>query len=177
MKVRITPPPAPGVKAVLVLAQLNPGVGVEPVLQAVAGSLAMWNQNTGSSSELARNGLRFSGGVKGPFENHPLICDWLKRLFWAKALTTWFSLCSVQVLQKTMGFCYQILTDPACDPRKKDGALHMIGSLAEILLKVRLAQNVCSCVQVLPRSPSFWPFLFFLCYSSIVYLTKLFTTI
>jgi hypothetical protein len=41
MKVRITPPPAPGVKAVLVLAQLNPGVGVEPVLQAVAGSLAM----------------------------------------------------------------------------------------------------------------------------------------
>lgn len=35
-----------------------------------------------------------------------------------------------------MGFCYQILTDPACDPRKKDGALHMIGSLAEILLKV-----------------------------------------
>ncbi len=37
-----------------------------------------------------------------------------------------------------MGFCYQILTDPACDPRKKDGALHMIGSLAEILLKVIL---------------------------------------
>lgn len=35
-----------------------------------------------------------------------------------------------------MGFCYQILTDQACDPRKKDGALHMIGSLAEILLKV-----------------------------------------
>lgn len=37
-----------------------------------------------------------------------------------------------------MGFCYQILTDPACDPRKKDGALHMIGSLAEILLKVHI---------------------------------------
>lgn len=35
-----------------------------------------------------------------------------------------------------MGFCYQILTDPNSDPRKKDGALHMIGSLAEILLKV-----------------------------------------
>lgn len=35
-----------------------------------------------------------------------------------------------------MGFCYQILTDPVTDPRKKDGALHMIGSLAEILLKV-----------------------------------------
>lgn len=37
-----------------------------------------------------------------------------------------------------MGFCYQILTEPASDPRKKDGALHMIGSLAEILLKVIL---------------------------------------
>lgn len=47
-----------------------------------------------------------------------------------------YRLCCVKVLQKTMGFCYQILTDPACDPRKKDGALHMIGSLAEILLKV-----------------------------------------
>lgn len=43
---------------------------------------------------------------------------------------------ALQVLQKTMGFCYQILTDPTSDPRKKDGALHMIGSLAEILLKV-----------------------------------------
>lgn len=42
----------------------------------------------------------------------------------------------LQVLQKTMGFCYQILTDHTSDPRKKDGALHMIGSLAEILLKV-----------------------------------------
>ena len=31
MQGRITPPPAPGVKAVLVLAQLNPGAGVEPV--------------------------------------------------------------------------------------------------------------------------------------------------
>lgn len=39
-----------------------------------------------------------------------------------------------------MGFCYQILTEPASDPRKKDGALHMIGSLAEILLKVNCSQ-------------------------------------
>lgn len=36
-----------------------------------------------------------------------------------------------------MAFCYQILTDPNFDPRKKDGALHVIGSLAEILLKVK----------------------------------------
>uniref|UniRef100_A0AAQ5Z8K7 Importin N-terminal domain-containing protein n=1 Tax=Amphiprion ocellaris TaxID=80972 RepID=A0AAQ5Z8K7_AMPOC len=52
------------------------------------------------------------------------------------AQTLLFTACNKrkEVLQKTMGFCYQILTDPASDPRKKDGALHMIGSLAEILL-------------------------------------------
>lgn len=42
-----------------------------------------------------------------------------------------------------MGFCYQILTEPASDPRKKDGALHMIGSLAEILLKVYSSHLAC----------------------------------
>lgn len=41
-----------------------------------------------------------------------------------------------------MGFCYQILTEPNADPRKKDGALHMIGSLAEILLKVSITDLV-----------------------------------
>ncbi|CAN0425651.1 LOW QUALITY PROTEIN: importin-7-like [Lethenteron reissneri] len=40
-----------------------------------------------------------------------------------------------EVLQKTMGFCYQLLTEAAVDPRQKDGALHMIGQLAELLLK------------------------------------------
>uniref|UniRef100_A0A8C7WC57 Importin 7 n=1 Tax=Oncorhynchus mykiss TaxID=8022 RepID=A0A8C7WC57_ONCMY len=54
------------------------------------------------------------------------------------AQTLLFTSCNKrkEVLQKTMGFCYQILTEPTSDPRKKDGALHMIGSLAEILLKV-----------------------------------------
>uniref|UniRef100_A0A670YDS0 Importin 8 n=1 Tax=Pseudonaja textilis TaxID=8673 RepID=A0A670YDS0_PSETE len=40
-----------------------------------------------------------------------------------------------EVLPKMMAFCYQILTEPNIDPRKKDGALHVIGSLADILLK------------------------------------------
>ncbi|XP_074126741.1 importin-8 isoform X3 [Sminthopsis crassicaudata] len=40
-----------------------------------------------------------------------------------------------EVLPKMMSFCYQILTEPNFDPRKKDGALHVIGSLADILLK------------------------------------------
>uniref|UniRef100_A0A8C4R754 Importin N-terminal domain-containing protein n=2 Tax=Eptatretus burgeri TaxID=7764 RepID=A0A8C4R754_EPTBU len=39
------------------------------------------------------------------------------------------------VLDKTMAFCYRMMLDPAVDPRNKDGALHVIGSLAEVLLK------------------------------------------
>ncbi|XP_066561387.1 importin-8 [Amia ocellicauda] len=42
-----------------------------------------------------------------------------------------------EVLPKMMDFCHQILMDPNSDPRKKDGALHVIGSLAELLLKKR----------------------------------------
>ncbi|XP_019742203.1 importin-7 [Hippocampus comes] len=59
------------------------------------------------------------------------------------AQTLLFTACNKrkEVLQKTMGFCYQILTDPVTDPRKKDGALHMIGSLAEILLKKKVYKD------------------------------------
>uniref|UniRef100_A0A6Q2Y2Q3 Importin N-terminal domain-containing protein n=1 Tax=Esox lucius TaxID=8010 RepID=A0A6Q2Y2Q3_ESOLU len=59
------------------------------------------------------------------------------------AQTLLFTSCNKrkEVLQKTMGFCYQILTEPASDPRKKDGALHMIGSLAEILLKKKVYKD------------------------------------
>ncbi|KAK2488729.1 hypothetical protein MC885_014285 [Smutsia gigantea] len=46
-----------------------------------------------------------------------------------------------EVLPKMMSFCYQILTDPNFDPRKKDGALHVIGSLADILLKKSLFKD------------------------------------
>lgn len=49
-----------------------------------------------------------------------------------------------------MGFCYQILTEPNADPRKKDGALHMIGSLAEILLKVSITNLVVLFILFLP---------------------------
>uniref|UniRef100_A0A4W4GJY7 Importin N-terminal domain-containing protein n=1 Tax=Electrophorus electricus TaxID=8005 RepID=A0A4W4GJY7_ELEEL len=59
------------------------------------------------------------------------------------AQTLLFTACNKrkEVLQKTMGFCYQILTELASDPRKKDGALHMIGSLAEILLKKKIYKD------------------------------------
>ena len=42
------------------------------------------------------------------------------------------------VLDGLMAFCYNILVTPADqrDPKKTDGALHMIGCLAEILMKV-----------------------------------------
>ncbi|KAM8973357.1 importin-8 [Pelodytes ibericus] len=40
-----------------------------------------------------------------------------------------------EVLPKMMTFCYQILTASSVEPRKIDGALHVVGSLAEILLK------------------------------------------
>ena len=41
-----------------------------------------------------------------------------------------------EVLQKSMGFCMQVLTQGSVNPRQKDGALHMIGAVAEVLLKV-----------------------------------------
>lgn len=39
------------------------------------------------------------------------------------------------MLQKSMQFCLSVLNSPNADPWQKDGALHMIGSLSEILLK------------------------------------------
>jgi len=41
-----------------------------------------------------------------------------------------------EVLQKTMGFIIQVLSSPNLDPRHKSGAMHMVGSLAEVLLQV-----------------------------------------
>jgi len=41
-----------------------------------------------------------------------------------------------EMLQKTMGFIIQVLTTPNLDPRHKSGAMHMVGSLADILLQV-----------------------------------------
>lgn len=41
-----------------------------------------------------------------------------------------------EVLQKAMGFSMQVINEPNVNPRQKDGALHMIGAVAEVLLKV-----------------------------------------
>lgn len=42
------------------------------------------------------------------------------------------------MLAKTMEFCINVLRLQNADPRQKDGSLHMIGSLADILLKKKL---------------------------------------
>ena len=49
-----------------------------------------------------------------------------------------------QVLDPTMVFCVHLLNVPPeqRDPRQKDGALHMIGTLADVLLKV-IQINYC----------------------------------
>ncbi|XP_032445972.1 importin-8 isoform X5 [Xiphophorus hellerii] len=43
-----------------------------------------------------------------------------------------------EILPQMMAFCHKILADPSTDPRSKDGALHCIGALAELLLKKRI---------------------------------------
>lgn len=43
-----------------------------------------------------------------------------------------------EVLPQMMDFCHQILVDPCADPHRKDGALHCIGTLAELLLRKRI---------------------------------------
>ena len=43
-----------------------------------------------------------------------------------------------QVLQKTMQFVVGVMATPNVGPRQKDGALHMIGSIADVILKVNL---------------------------------------
>ncbi|KAK7878893.1 hypothetical protein WMY93_030827 [Mugilogobius chulae] len=42
-----------------------------------------------------------------------------------------------EVLPQMMEFCHQTLMDTSADPRRKDGALHCVGSLADLLLKKR----------------------------------------
>ncbi|XP_046878572.1 importin-8 isoform X3 [Hypomesus transpacificus] len=46
-----------------------------------------------------------------------------------------------EILPQMMDFCHQILMEPTTDPRRKDGGLHVIGSLAELLLKKRLFRD------------------------------------
>ncbi|KTF77118.1 hypothetical protein cypCar_00044866 [Cyprinus carpio] len=46
-----------------------------------------------------------------------------------------------EVLPHMMEFCHQILMDPNTDPRRKDGALHVVGALAQPLQKKRVYRD------------------------------------
>ncbi|CAG0897126.1 unnamed protein product [Darwinula stevensoni] len=59
------------------------------------------------------------------------------------------------VLQRTMGFLMQIVTSQQADPRQKDGAFHMVGSLADILLKKQLYKDQMETVLVTYLFPEF----------------------
>ncbi|OXU20007.1 hypothetical protein TSAR_005120 [Trichomalopsis sarcophagae] len=45
------------------------------------------------------------------------------------------------MLPKTMQFCVEVLTSANTTPRQKDGALHMVGTLADILLKKKIFKD------------------------------------
>ena len=51
------------------------------------------------------------------------------------------------MLDPVMAFCVQVmgLPEDQRDPTKKDGALHVIGSVSEVLMKVRVLLGVCVC--------------------------------
>ncbi|GAB1598816.1 importin-7-like isoform X2 [Argonauta hians] len=46
-----------------------------------------------------------------------------------------------EVLQQAIKFCMSVLMQPNVDPRQKDGALHMIGAVADILLKRKIYKD------------------------------------
>lgn len=58
----------------------------------------------------------------------------------AAAQTLLHSACKKRkdMLQMTMQFCMEVLSTANVDPRQKDGALHMVGSLADLLLKKKM---------------------------------------
>jgi len=59
------------------------------------------------------------------------------------------------MLSKTMGFCVQVLNNSGDQPRQKDGILHMIGSLADILLKKKIYKDQMELMLVTHVFPEF----------------------
>ena len=46
-----------------------------------------------------------------------------------------------EVLQKTMGFLMQLLGTPGLEPQQKAGCLHMVGSIADVLLQKKIYKD------------------------------------
>uniref|UniRef100_A0A2R5LJV7 Putative nuclear transport receptor ranbp7/ranbp8 importin beta superfamily n=1 Tax=Ornithodoros turicata TaxID=34597 RepID=A0A2R5LJV7_9ACAR len=59
------------------------------------------------------------------------------------------------VLQKAMGYVTTLLTNPVCDPRQKDGALHLVGTVATLLLKRKLYKDQVEAMLVAHVLPEF----------------------
>ncbi|CAG2214732.1 IPO7 [Mytilus edulis] len=60
-----------------------------------------------------------------------------------------------EVLQKAMGFSMQVINEPNVNPRQKDGALHMIGAVAEVLLKRKIYKDQAEMMLVNHVYPEF----------------------
>ncbi|XP_076310776.1 importin-7 msk isoform X2 [Tachypleus tridentatus] len=59
------------------------------------------------------------------------------------------------MLQKAMGFVLSILTNPTSSPRQKDGAMHMVGTVADILLKKKFYKDQMENMLVMYVFPEF----------------------
>ncbi|XP_075546837.1 importin-7 msk [Dermacentor variabilis] len=59
------------------------------------------------------------------------------------------------VLQRAMAFVVSLLTSPACSPRQKDGALHLVGTVATLLLKRRMYKDQMEAMLVAHVYPEF----------------------
>lgn len=46
------------------------------------------------------------------------------------------------MLQKSMEFVMTVLTNPGSTAQQKDGGLHMVGTVADVLLKVNLSTKI-----------------------------------
>ena len=60
-----------------------------------------------------------------------------------------------EMLQKTMVFCMQVLATQGLPPRQKDGILHIVGSVAKILMKKNMYKDQVEMMLVTYVFPEF----------------------
>ena len=60
-----------------------------------------------------------------------------------------------EMLQKTMGFVIQVLGTPSLDPRQKAGALHIVGAVADVILKKKIYKDQAELMLVNHVFPEF----------------------
>ena len=60
-----------------------------------------------------------------------------------------------EMLQKTMIFCMQVLATPGLPQKQKDGILHIVGSVAKILMKKNIYKDQVEMMLVTYVFPEF----------------------